>query len=342
MDSEEKALISTFQSYDLFREIELASELEKALDILRKVDVIGAILEKSKQFEEHSIAYARLHAEAIVRVAELGGEDRLPRGFTKKAAIWLDRMKAWEREPFFEMLKEGLSIEQVYKREVADKEKQQRIGDKLHALQEKALDEVEHEGVVDLDGYKIEVGKVLNDFYMRNDAIEGTRIALRKMGAVGVEPRSDLYVMPTEENEYYIQRAIATRIKSVCNDILKIKSLAERCNVRLPYSDAYCLIQELWDNRLGYFDRGMKGTTWAAINGNQTYSVFLMMIFAEANVFSDVDAFYTDFVLSQYENLEEYFRNELSPKSQAFRRLMNYAKTHWNNEGNETDGENAR
>ena len=334
---QDATLLSLFQQNDLFREIEIADELDRALELLKQADVIGAILEKSRQFEEYSIAYARLHAEAIAKVVELGGEDKLPRGYTKKAAIWLAKMAGWERTLTLEMLNEGFSIEQIYKREVADKEKLQRATNKLDRLREKVLDEVEHVGVVDLDGYKEEVFAIVDDFNLRNDVVEGTRIALRKAGAVGVEPRSDLYVMPTEDNEYYVQRAIVTRIKSVCNDILKIKSLVERCGVKVPYSDAYCSIQELWDNKLGYFDRGMKGTAYAAINGGQVYTVYLMMMFSEIGLFSDDEDFYADYLIASSEKLRDAFRSSYSPKSHTFQRLLEMAREMRKKEDGEND-----
>lgn len=296
---------------DLFKQIEEVIDLEDALNLLKKIELLEILLKQANIFEQNSVNYAKLHLEALLKIVMLGGENQLPRkGYTKRAAIWVSKMDTFEKEEILKLIEQGLSVEQIYKQNVFDKEKEQQRTDKLTTLREKLLDECAHNGIVDLGDYRDNVCELVHDKSMAFDIIDGTRGALRKMGAVGVEPFSDLYVLPTEDNDFYVEKAIVTRIESICKDIARIKALIDHSKVKISHEDAYERVQGLWDNHLHYFDRGMKGTAWASIHGNQLYVVYLMLVFAEIGVFKDEDSFYKDIILGFSNAIEKY--NETS------------------------------
>ena len=317
-----------YEHPEIFRQIEETVDLQTAITILHRVELLETALKQVKVFKENSVYYAKLHAQALLKVLDLGGESSIPRGgYTKKAAMWLYDMVDAEREKYINMCADGLSIEQVYKREVADKEKADRFNMKLDQLREKVLDECEHKGVVSLDDYKSSVSELINDRSLESDIIDGTRGALRKMGAVGVDPTSNIYVMPTQDNEYYVKRSIITRIKSVRNDIMNIIALTQRANVKVPFDEVYSVMQDGWDNHLHYFDRNMKGTAFGSIEGGQPYVPYFMFMLAEMGVFENEKEFYTDFVLSQKNVLEDASKDSwIRSKAFTYDKLMDYAK----------------
>lgn len=317
-----------YEHPEIFEQIEQTVDLQTAIDILCRVELLETALKQAKVFKENSVYYAKLHAQALLKVVDLGGENKLPRnGYTKRAAMWLYDMIDAEREKYINMCADGLSIEQVYKREVADAEKEQKKNNKLDDLREKLLDECAHKGVVSLDDYKNSVSELLNDRSLEFDVIDETRGALRRMGAVGVDPTSNIYVMPTPDNEYYVKRSILTRIKSVYHDILNILALTQRANVKVPFSEVYETVQQGWDNNLHYFDRNMKGTAYGSLEGGQSYVRFFMFMLADMGCFEDEKEFYTDYVLSQPEILEKASEGSwIRSKAHTYEMLMRYAK----------------
>ena len=310
-------------SVDLFKQLEDVVDLECALKFLKKVELLKVVLKQEKIFEQNSVNYAKLHMEALIKVVELGGEDQLSRsGYKKRTAVWAANLDDDERLDVIKLIEQGLSIEQIYKREVVEKENEEKRTNKLNRLREKVLDECENNGVVDLEDYKNEVYQITNDEDLALDIIDGTRGALRRMGAVGVQPRSDLYVLPTAENGWYVEKALITRIESVCKDILRIKALVEQTNIKLDFNRVYSTVQDLWDSKLHYFDRGMKGTTWAATHGGQNYLVFLMLLLAEIGVVDGNDDFYSDVIIGIHEQSDELLNSYQVSKSTAYYWVM--------------------
>lgn len=317
-----------YEHPEIFQQINDAVDLQTAIEILCRIELLETALKQAKVFKENSIYYAKLHAQALLKVIDLGGENKLPRnGYTKRAAMWLYDMIDSERKKYINMCAEGLTIEQVYKREVADAEREQKKNNKLEDLREKVLDECMHKGVVSLDDYKNSVSELLNDRSLEFDVIDGTRGALRKMGAVGVDPTSNIYVMPTPDNEYYVKRSIMTRVKSVYHDILNILALTQRANVKVPFSEVYETVQSGWDNHLHYFDRNMKGTAFGSIEGGQNYIRFFMFMLADMGVFEDEQDFYTDYVISQKDVLDKASEDSwIKSKAYTYDWLMQSAK----------------
>ena len=104
MQSEKNdAALTAYQSGDLFREVNNAIDLETALALLRKIDLLGALLKQQQIYADNAVAYNRLHAEAIIKIVELGGNKEL-RGYTRKAAEWLVDASVDERDNALSML----------------------------------------------------------------------------------------------------------------------------------------------------------------------------------------------------------------------------------------------
>ena len=130
-------------------------DLDTALSFLKKVELLKVVLKQEKLFEQNAISYAKLHMEALIKVVELGGEAQLSRsGYKKRTAVWAFNLDDDEKAEVIKLIEQGLSIEQIYKREVIDKENEERRTNKLNRLRDKVLDECENNGVVDLEDYK--------------------------------------------------------------------------------------------------------------------------------------------------------------------------------------------
>lgn len=70
---------------DMFERIRRISSVDEMLALIKKIDALKIALEAVDTFRQQSIQYAKLEAEALVRVADLDGIGKL-RGFHRKTA----------------------------------------------------------------------------------------------------------------------------------------------------------------------------------------------------------------------------------------------------------------
>lgn len=226
--------------YDAILEnIRSAQTVGDAIEALRKLGVVEEALRCVHRFEEESVRYAILQAEAIIRVCELGGISRFgPVTSTKfKTASWLFNMNGEERNKFIGMCKDGLVIEQIYKREVADVERKDgrvlQVKDELKAL----VQTFESNGFVDMADTNRYVQRSIGCYGdgLVQDLIDGARNDLLKAGAVGTG--CSVYVKPGVGDKAFVTLALLIRYESILNDINRLVEISKTAKSRLNLSD---------------------------------------------------------------------------------------------------------
>lgn len=136
--------MSSMMSSDLVNmldSINKSQSIEDAVKILKQIDALKTALESVEMFRSQSVMYARLEAEALIKVVDLGGLNKL-RGAHRATANWLAELDDNTREKYISMCLEGLTIDQVYKREVgAPREKLRQI-EELKTMREELVAEL--------------------------------------------------------------------------------------------------------------------------------------------------------------------------------------------------------
>lgn len=223
----------------LLDKIHKCQDLAEAVDFIKQIDALKVALESVKQFRENAIRYARLEAEALIRVVSLGGLDQL-RGYHRKAAKWLVELSDADKEKYISMCEEGLTIDQVWRREIGENEKLSEKINEANVYRKWAIEEIQEAGIVDLTEYQNSVKKALAAFPdVARDMIDGTRRELRKIGAVGIGGNSCVYVMENSGFTEEIKKAIKLRFESIIDDFTSIKEICETSEIKLSYKDLY-------------------------------------------------------------------------------------------------------
>lgn len=202
--------------------IQTAEDIE---DAIKQLDVLKELLKAADRFYEESIRYARLEARALVRIVEIGGEKEIKNATRRKAAIWLANHSVEERDKLIKKCEDGLTITQVWKREILDPEKRETIRKEAERLRKKAFDDYRKRGVVHLTDVVEYVEKNMKPDDAR-DFYEGTRGRLVRNGAIGLDDGEYTYCDPEKTTEG-LDRAIEVRVHSLCNDIIKLSRLMD-------------------------------------------------------------------------------------------------------------------
>lgn len=160
-----------------FAEINATSTLDEAILLLKKVDLLKHALDAVKQFHDKCIEYAKLEAHALIRVVELSPDKSTPplKGKHKETAVWLYGMNNAEREKYIAMCADGLTIDQVYYREVKQKENLQRAVEQAYEMRRDLLEELNKAGFVDMREHRTEIRHTLPDYSLASDINDGTR-----------------------------------------------------------------------------------------------------------------------------------------------------------------------
>lgn len=220
---------------DFIRDI---PDLETAKLCLARLSGYQKALEEADRFFSMAVAFAELEAAALIRVMELSdGNRRLIRGERGEAAYWLYRMSESERKEAIQMCKDGLTLTQVWRREVkykggippTPKEK------KIQARKQEYIYEAEKNGVVDISEFSLgDDSHHQWERYLWEDAKQGLRRSLLKSGFVGVGNRMQIYVNPAQSSEDQVRMAIITRLESIKNDIENVHQIAFAANIPIP------------------------------------------------------------------------------------------------------------
>ena len=213
-------------------------DLESAKLCVARLAGFQKALEEANRFFEMAVAFAELEAAALIRVMELtNGDQRAVRGERGKAAQWLWRMSEEQRKETIQMCKEGLTLTQVWRREVKYKGEipQSAQAKKIQERKQMYIAEAEEVGVVDISDFSLgDESHHQMTQYLWADAKQGLRRSLLRSGFVGVGNDLQIYVNPLQSNENQIRMAITTRLESIMNDINNVHDIATAANIAIP------------------------------------------------------------------------------------------------------------
>lgn len=224
--------IASMGDYQII-DIQGERDLQKLLARIKQIDALKIALDSVNTFRENAIKYAKLEAAALVRAVELGGATRLPKHH-KKTGLWLAGLTIAQRATYIAMCEDGLTIDQVYKREVGQNEDLAAALNEVRQRSEWLVDDVQDQGMVDMaDFNKLARAKLPAD--VAEPLIDSTRKKLRASGAVGVGDTT--YVMVKPENASEILAAIKLRFESARADLNRIVEVAKASKIQVSYRE---------------------------------------------------------------------------------------------------------
>lgn len=223
---------------DMLDRIQFISSVGDILPLIKRIDALKVALDAADAFHEQAVKYAKLEASALIRAVELGGLNSL-RGLHKKTAEWLYGLSEHERDKYIQMCADGLTIDQVFKREVGDVIAWNKKIEMIESWRDNLIDECKETGIVDIKRFANDVRNTFgpNKASVGEDIIDGTRNRLRRAGAVGLGGDSGTYVMPRPDNSEKVRKAILLRYESICNDFDSIRKIASASGVKMSYMD---------------------------------------------------------------------------------------------------------
>lgn len=283
----------TFSSIqDMLEKLESIQSVDEIIALVKKIDALKIALEAADTFRKQSIMYAKLEANALVRVAELDGIGKL-RGYHRKTAEWLFGLSELEREKWILECENGLTIDQVYKNEIEAPLKFNAQFDRIKERKNDILDECREKGIVDIKPFIEDVKNVFrfDKAEIGEDIIDGMRNKLRKAGAYGIGGDSGIYVMAKPENSEEIKSAIRLRYDSIIRDLQSIKQIAKASGVKMSFRD--------FDNGSNFSYR------------NRRYIVNILLSFIDMGILSDsndcIDAIDASWFHEEVSNIQKQF-----------------------------------
>lgn len=219
--------------------IESCDSLEEIINKIRQLEAIKAALIAAKRFNERSCLYARLEAEALIKVIELGGEKEL-KGYKRKAAVWLFEMPIDERQGIVSQCGEGITLAQLFKILVADEEKLDRDVEMANIYKAAAIKELKDSGIVDFDRYSKWIREKVapHDPQLAADMVDGLRAKLREEGGHGT--REGVYVVADIENYNHVvelRKALKTKLENIQAVLYSMEEFSRITGVRLYKED---------------------------------------------------------------------------------------------------------
>lgn len=211
--------LSTLNDYTLAN-IYAIADIDTLLDTLKKLTVLKDVLDACNKFHENAIKYAKLEAAALLHVVELGGVNKL-KGNRLATAKWLANLNNEERKHFIAMCGEGLTIEQIYKREISDPTRLKQKLSHYDILCEAMVDELKETGIVTLSKYTYDIPNHLP--HRLADAVKNSfRKAIRENGGVAIGDNNGTYVAVYKGESKEIKSAILVRLNSIQKDLNSI------------------------------------------------------------------------------------------------------------------------
>lgn len=234
----ETSIKTTAGIADMLEQIQTVCSVSDILRLIKNIDALKVALDAADTFRGQAIKYAKLEASALIRAVELGGLNNL-RGLHKKTAEWLYGLSESERDKYILMCDDGLTIDQVFKREVGDAQALNRKIQSIELQRDMLIDECKESGIVDMKQFSCNVRDVFKceNRSIGEDIIDGTRNRLRMAGAVGVGGDTGIYVMPCSGNGDEIRKAILLRYESICNDFRSVREIARASRIKMSYKE---------------------------------------------------------------------------------------------------------
>lgn len=218
-------------------------------------------LDSVNRFHAESVRYAMLEAASLVRVVELGGINKLS-GNRKRMGKWLFGLNSDDRNRYIQMCQDGLTIDNVYMREIREKEKIDDALQEINRHEKEALECLQEDGFVDLTFTRQEIKRLCSGTILEPyDYTERIRKNILKVGGVGVGNNTGLYIIPDCKKSEELLYAIITRIESIGKDVANIRNLLMLCGSEIGFGDIEAAVQtynecgisrnhidkELWD-----------------------------------------------------------------------------------------------
>lgn len=220
-------LMST-QTAEIFNRISLTDECDEAFRLFKQVIALKTALEAVGKFHEKAVLYAQLEVHALLKVCELGGMNKLY-GTRLSIAKWLKNLSEEEREKYINMCAEGLTIDQVYRRQILNQRKEEAQNYFFNEQRTKVINELKTKGFVELKKYADTIRRYIpTNPELANDIIDGTRNRLRLAGGIATGEDSMMYISKDSGNAEGVLKAIKLRLNSIRRDY---ESIVEIINV---------------------------------------------------------------------------------------------------------------
>lgn len=209
--------------------------IEEMMKWMKKIELMEEALKIADMFNQQSVEFAKLEAGAIVRLVELGGEKKL-KGDRKQAAKWLATLEPEVREIYIMKCEDGLSITQVWKREIGEPGNKRYFAEEMKRCENEIIDKIGKDGIVRISDYDSKIYLYTKEF--GTDVKDGIRSRLRKMGAVGINDERGTYVMPSNPNFLdEVVEAVRERIKGIKKDLISLNKIAKEANIKINPAD---------------------------------------------------------------------------------------------------------
>lgn len=208
--------------FDYLQKIKSSNDIETILKILRSLDAVQKALEAADTFRKQSVLFAKFEAEALIKLAQLGGLNSLNKK-RRGAAEWLFKLSKKECDEWILKCEEGKTIDNVWWDEFGRSEKNDNDLREIKSKENKILSDVKI-FPVSLENFNC---YVKNKFgrEVANDLTDGLRNRLRNVGAVGIGDSKGTYFMPSSDNAYYCYEALSVRVNSIKNDLEAIRNV---------------------------------------------------------------------------------------------------------------------
>jgi len=219
----------------------VAMDREGLIEYLGKLDVLKHALEVADEFNAKSVEFAKLEALALIRVCELGGQSSL-HGHRRKAAEWLFAMRDDARAEALGMCSDGLTIEQVWKREVKDKERSDNSLALVKMYEKDVVAEFRGTGMVRLDRYDRHVEELQLASDVRKALKDNLRNKIRSLGGHGLGDGSGTYVT-AEKAAVDFDEIVYNKVASMTRDLKRLQEIC-KSEGRVPtfdFGQAYSL-----------------------------------------------------------------------------------------------------
>lgn len=197
-------------------------DVKQLVAIVKQIDALKVALESVDAFHAQSVKYARLEADALLRVCELGGVKKLPQKH-RKTAEWLMSLSDDERDKQINRCSEGLTIDAIYRKEVLPLIKLADAYESVRFEKEYGRMQLTEHGIYDAAPVYAEIDSSFPED-TAHDIKEGVRNSFLKHGAVGCG--DGLFVMP-DSGRQEISDALRIRARSIVADLYKMHSIAD-------------------------------------------------------------------------------------------------------------------
>jgi len=291
-------------------------DLRDLIKKVNKINALGEALKANETFHEMSVQYAQLEAEALVRVAELDGIEQLRRKEQRAVAKWLYEMGEKERNHYIRMCSQGLTIDQVYKREIGDKLAEEEKDEIVNKLRSRLIEELKVTGQVNMESFNTSVSSLYpRSAKKANAIIDDTRKDLRRAGGICVAEGSKTYLMAAKNgNPEGSKSAIRYRAQKMNEDFHSIINIIAQCGVEMEY-------EEILGALCGY------STEKQFVN--EPFWLHIMFALAEYGAFSNSEKMMDAITDNSGESLYKLFRE--NPEfgrfiEKAYSSLENYRK----------------